>query len=119
MLGFLPDVPPRAMERFVRVIGIAFVFVIASGLLLVIAYPTKALTNPLFYFKLFCIVLAVWALLAIRQRVLLAPGGATAVLARAKSLALASMVLWAVAITSGRFLAYTCTRLMVDFGKCP
>jgi len=23
------------------------------------------------------------------------------------------------AITSGRFLAYTCTRLMVDFGRCP
>jgi hypothetical protein len=116
-LGFLREIPAKAMDAFVGLIWVAFVFVIASGLLLVIAYPTKALTNPLFYFKLVCILLAVWALLAVRRRMWLS--GAGGVSFRVKTVAVASIGLWAVAITSGRFLAYTCTRLMVDFGKCP
>jgi hypothetical protein len=116
-LGFLSGVPAKAMDAFVRVVAVAFVFVVASGILLLWAYPTKAFTNPLFYFKLVCIGLGLWVLLALRQRVLLAPSGAVA--ARLRGLAIGSMVVWAAAITSGRFLAYTCTRLMVDFGKCP
>ena len=31
-----------------------------------------------------------------------------------KALAVASLVGWAAAITAGRLLAYTCSRLMVD-----
>src|SRR2546423_8722365 len=54
-LGFLPGVPPRAMDRFVLVTWIAFGFAVASGILLVLTYPVKNLTNPLFYFKLACV----------------------------------------------------------------
>ena len=119
VLGFLPGVPPGAMGRFLPMIWGAFVFVVASGLLLVLTYPIKNLTNPLFYFKLACVAFGLWLMVRIDRRVLLAPAGGALVVANAKILAVGSLVVWAAAITSGRFLAYTCTRLMVDFGRCP
>ena len=39
-----------------------------SGVLLLVAYPTKALTNPLFYFKLTLIAVAFTLALRIRRR---------------------------------------------------
>jgi hypothetical protein len=119
VLGFLPGVSSRAMDRFVPVIWIAVGFVVASGLLLVLTYPVKNLTNPLFYFKLACVAFGLWLMVRLDRRVLLAPAGGALVIGNARLLAVASLVTWGVAITSGRFLAYTCTRLMVDFGRCP
>jgi len=119
-LGFLSGVPPRSMDRLTTVVWIAFAFVVASGVLLVLTYPIKNLTNPLFYFKLACVAFGLWAMVRIDRRVLLAPqGDGTIAAGNARALAIASIIVWAAAISSGRFLAYTCTRLMVDFGKCP
>jgi len=119
-LGFLPGVPPRSMDRFMSIVWIAFVFVVASGVLLVLTYPIKNLTNPLFYFKLACVAFGLWVMVRIDHRVLMAPqADGTIALGNARALGIASIVVWAAAISSGRFLAYTCTRLMVDFGKCP
>ena len=120
VLGFLPGVPPRGVERFTTVVWVAFGFVVASGILLVLTYPVKNVTNPLFYFKLLCVAFGLWLMVRIDRRVLLVPqGGGTLAVGNARVLAIASIVVWASAIASGRFLAYTCTRLMVDFGKCP
>jgi hypothetical protein len=119
VLGFLPEVPGRAMDRFIPVIWAAFALAVASGLLLVLTYPLKNLTNPLFYFKLACVAAGLWLLVWLDRRVLLAPAENRTTATGARVFALASIGLWAAAITSGRFLAYTCTRLMVDFGKCP
>jgi hypothetical protein len=119
-LGFLPGIPPRSMDRFMSIVWIAFVFVVASGVLLVLTYPIKNLTNPLFYFKLACVAFGLWVMVRIDRRVLMAPqADGTIALGNPRALAIASIVVWAAAISSGRFLAYTCTRLMVDFGKCP
>jgi hypothetical protein len=86
-----------------------------SGVLLLIAYPTKALTNPLFYLKLTLIALALGLGQKIRGHLL---SGAVAAGVRApkplKVLAAVSLVLWVISITAGRFLAYTCTRLTWD-----
>jgi hypothetical protein len=103
----------------VPVIWIAFAFAVVSGLLLVLTYPLKNLTNPLFYFKLACVAAGLWLLVWLDRRVLLAPAGSRASTVGVRLFALTSIGVWAAAITSGRFLAYTCTRLMVDFGKCP
>src|SRR4030095_16045937 len=51
-LGFLRDVRFRSMERYFLVMWAGFWTNALSGVLLLIAYPTKALTNPLFYVKL-------------------------------------------------------------------
>src|SRR5262249_3560367 len=51
-LGFLQGVRLQSMQRYFLVMWSAFWLNASSGLLLLIAYPTKALTNPLFYVKL-------------------------------------------------------------------
>ena len=83
---------------------------VLTGLALVLAYPTKALTNPVFYAKLALIGAALLILRATlrRMREGLALSGST------KMLAAVSLVVWAAAIAAGRLLAYTCTRLTVD-----
>ena len=86
-------------------------------MLLLIAYPTKALTNPVFYLKLGLIGVATAILLAVRRRVLSEPALASRP-GRVKLLAMASLVCWAGAIVAGRLLAYTYNRLTAtgEFG---
>jgi hypothetical protein len=83
--------------------------------LLLIAYPTKALTNPIFYLKL--TLIAAGVVLAMKIRVYLMGGtvGANdAAPGRLRKLAAVSLLIWVASITAGRLLAYTCTRLTVD-----
>ena len=114
VIGFLQGVPVAAMARFMPVFWFGFAVNAVSGFLLLIAYPTKALTNPLFYFKLSCIGAAVAMLVVIRRRVLAAPEPER-VLDSARGFAVASLGLWAAAIAAGRLLAYTYGRLLVSF----
>jgi len=85
-----------------------------SGVLLLIAYPTKALTNPLFYFKLALIGVGVALAIRIRREVhgLNASDAISPPLAR--RLAAVSLACWVAVIFAGRLLAYTCTRLTVE-----
>jgi hypothetical protein len=99
---------PGAFERWFPMLWGSFALSALSGLLLLIAYPTKALTNPLFYVKLVCVALAMWVMQLIRRHVLKGS-------ARGKSLAIISLLLWIAVIGAGRLLAYTYTRLLVHF----
>jgi len=76
--------------------------------LLLIAYPTKALTNPVFYIKLVLIAIAVWVMTKLKTEVFGDPSSSEAtMMARGKSLAKWSLALWIGAISAGRLLAYT------------
>ena len=59
ILGVVPKVPLFEMRRFFPVMWFGFWLNAISGVALLIAYPTKALTNPLFYVKLAFIAVAV------------------------------------------------------------
>ena len=59
VLGVASQMPLKPMERFFPVMWFGFGVNAFSGVLLLIAYPTKAVTNPLFYVKLMVIGLAV------------------------------------------------------------
>ncbi len=83
---------------------------VLSGIALLIAYPTKALTNPLFYLKLGLIAVALMILRTLVRRI----HPVRPIPATTKALAVASLMAWAATISAGRFLAYTCTRLTVD-----
>ncbi len=115
VLGLAPGVPPRSLARYHTVMWTGFWINAVSGVLLLIAYPTKSLTNPLFYVKLLFIAIALWLAGAIRSRMpddrLPAPAPAAGHL---RTLAIASLACWALGITAGRFLAYTYSRLLVD-----
>jgi len=108
ILGVAPHVPLKSMGRFLPVLWLAFAVNAASGTLLLIAYPTKALTNPVFYVKLCLIALAVTIVYRIGTVVLRAPDpDLKPIAAKAKTLAVVSLMTWIGLITAGRLLAYT------------
>ena len=115
ILGFAPGIPIPSMARFFPVMWFGFWVNAISGLLLLIGYPTKALTNPIFYLKLTLILLAMLNMRWLQVRVLRNPGlENNSVSGRARLLAGISIAMWAAAVTAGRLLAYTATRLTVD-----
>jgi hypothetical protein len=60
ILGIAPNVPIGEMRRFLPAMWFGFWLNFVSGVVLLIGYPTKALTNPLFYLKLTLVALGVW-----------------------------------------------------------
>ena len=115
ILGVAPGVPLSLMRRFLPVAWVALVVVAASGVLLLAAYPTKALTNPLFYVKLLAVLAALLIARSLTQGLLRDAGYDAGPLPRkARILAALSLVLWAGAITSGRLLAYTYNLMMAS-----
>jgi hypothetical protein len=137
ILGVASLVPIGEMKRFMPVMWFGFWLNAISGVALLIAYPTKALTNPVFYVKLVLIAIAMVLQGMISRRLFRDPASASGrgverqpeeaavavtplrlrsgLAGRLKRLAVASIVCWAGAITAGRFLAYTYTRLMAIF----
>ena len=115
VLGLARGVPLRTLERYGVVMWTGFWINAVSGVLLLLAYPTKALTNPLFYVKLVLIAigLGIAAKLKVRLRALPVPE-AQVLPPRLQALAVASLLCWGLGITAGRLLAYTYSRLTVD-----
>ena len=113
VLGFAPRIPLSLFEKLFLIMRISFFINASSGLLLLIAYPTKALTNPLFYLKLALIAFGLAQALMIRNQVIRNPAFDTQeILLRNKTLAATSLVVWAGGVTAGRLLAYTYKFLM-------
>ena len=123
ILGVAAKVPSGEFRRFVPVMWFGFWLNTASGVLLLIAYPTKALTNPVFYVKLLFIASAVSLFVFMRnhgfsheptaadERLLEEPATPRTL----KLAAAASLVCWAGSITAGRLLAYTYGRLLASW----
>jgi hypothetical protein len=111
VLGLASGVPLPSLDRYFSVMWLGFWVNAMSGVGLLVAYPTKALTNPLFYVKLAAIAAGLALAAAIRWRLRDAGAAGTP---RLRALAAASLACWATAIATGRLLAYTYSRLMVD-----
>jgi len=109
LLGFAPGVPLAAARRVFPVLWAGFWLNAVSGVVLLIGYPTKALTNPVFYFKLLCVALGLVVQTVIRRRLL--EDEQSDVPFWGKMFACASLAVWTAVIFSGRFLAYTYVKL--------
>jgi hypothetical protein len=109
LLMLATRVPRVSIAGLYRVMWIGFGINAVSGVLLLSAYPAKALTNLVFYAKMAMIVLALIALESLRKEVFAeAQAGAPLQLSRrARFLAIASLLLWTGTIFTGRLLAYT------------
>jgi len=108
LLGIARDMPLAPFKRLFPIMWMGFAMNALTGILLVIAYPTKSLTNPDFYIKLAVIGFAVWVMQRLESQVF--DDGSlseTEMTARGVSLAKWSLLLWVGAITAGRLLAYT------------
>ncbi len=95
LIGFASDMPLKPMARFFPLLWLAFAVNAVTGTLLLIGYPTKALTNPLFYVKLSLVALAVGLVYRIASDVLRAPGATrNPSPPKLKGLAVASLAAW-------------------------
>jgi hypothetical protein len=116
LLGFVPELPFAPLRRFFTFIWIGFWLNVVSGIFLLIAYPTKALTNPIFYIKLLLVAVGMDVLRRTERFLAQASKEEQAVVAaRGRSLALWSLGLWLGVLTAGRVLAYTASYIL--YGK--
>jgi hypothetical protein len=111
LLGVARGIPLDEFRRFLPILWAGFWLNAVSGVLLLIGYPTKALTNPVFYVKLGLIGVAMVILTRIDRRVNSGAPTDGVHARRMRWLAAVSLVCWAGAIFAGRFLAYTYSRL--------
>ena len=108
ILGIGPHAPLKPMGRFLPLLWLAFAVMAISGVLLLIAYPTKAFTNPMFYLKLCLIALAIWLVRVIAASVLRSTTvDMEPISPKVKALAFTSLLSWIALIAAGRLLAYT------------
>src|SRR5215211_7570904 len=97
ILGVGRGIPVSELRRFLPVLWIGFWVNAASGVLLLIGYPTKAFTNPVFYLKLSFIAGGMLLLVRLARR-LFADGrgtGADTTSPAVRRLAVVSLVCWA------------------------
>ena len=108
ILGLAPDLPLAPLKRFYRFIWVGFWIQVVSGILLLTGYPTKSLTNPVFYVKLTLIGLAMASMQMLWNRVFADSSlSEAAMVAKGRVFAVSSLIFWVGAITAGRLLAYT------------
>jgi hypothetical protein len=112
ILGIAQDLPLQPFKRFYSFIWAGFWLQVASGILLLVGYPTKSLTNPDFYLKLVLIAIALVMMQKLKNRVFSDPSMSESIMmAKGRAFAIWSLVLWTGAVTAGRMLAYTYSTL--------
>ena len=111
ILGAARSVPITELRRFFPAMWFGFWINTCSGIALLIAYPTKALTNPIFALKLTLITVAAVVSQAIARRVF-AAGASDEAAPAVRRLAVVSLTSWTCAIVAGRLLAYTYRHIL-------
>ena len=115
LLGFFSSIPLAPLKRFFRIMWVGFGINAATGILLLISYPTKALTNPMFYAKLLIIASAIWVVTKLQKEVFAGGISEADMMAKGATLAKWSLGLWIGAISAGRLLAYTFKYILYPF----
>jgi len=114
ILGCVQRIPLSLFSRLIPVMVFGLGAAIASGVLLVISYPAKALTNPVFYLKLTLVTAALLLTRNVARRLFaVAHFDAGAAPNWARVTAAVCIVLWIAGLTAGKFLAYTNKMLLV------
>jgi hypothetical protein len=113
-LGVAPRLLLPLAEKSKPFIWIAFFLSLISGVLLLLAYPAKALTNEVFYLKLVLIGVALTLdLSVVNQCKNLSPQHEAVLPAKLRLRAAGILLAWFGAIAAGRLLAYTYSVLTV------
>jgi hypothetical protein len=111
-LAFGARHPSAPLNPFFAVAWGGFGVSLASGLLLLAAYPAKALTDPVFYLKLALVAGALVQLEWLRRRHFAHASAPSQPGVLARVTAVAAIAAWAGAVLTGRLLAYTYNYLM-------
>jgi hypothetical protein len=106
LLGAAPRIPPESLEGLFPAMWIGFWINALSGVALFVGDATTKGTPWVFMLKLAIIALGVVVLLALRRMVFCRGGRAAVESPKARVLAATSLVLWFLAIVTGRYMAY-------------
>lgn len=106
LLGYAPKIPLAPLERLFPIMWCGFWVNALSGVALFVGDATTKGTTTVFMAKLAIIVLGVLVLMQIRRTVYGRGAAAATDSPRARTLARASLVLWFLAIVTGRYMAY-------------
>jgi hypothetical protein len=109
VLGVARNLPLAPMEDFFPLVYAGFCINALTGVVLLALYPTKYVVDPTIYIKLGAVALAMVTLRMLRAQVFdRATSLETAAGARkARTLAVAMLAAWMIAIVAGRVTAYT------------
>ena len=108
LLGYVPEIPLPPLRRLFPWMYLGFTINLFSGASLLAANLTNDLNNWLFIVKLVFILFAMINLELTKSQVFDKPGpvAADGLPKNARTFAIASFVLWGVAMVAGRFTAY-------------
>jgi len=96
----------RVSERFRPVVWWSLPVLLASGLILIIGEPARALTNPFFQLKM-CLLVVVLIVTLLSQRPLNRDSGFwDNRVATGRAIAMLSLLLWSGIVFAGRWIAY-------------
>jgi hypothetical protein len=107
LLGFAAGIPLAPLGRLFPVMYVGFWVNALSGLALLAANATGMLANPMFYAKIVFVAAGVLVMRLLRQKVFtkaLASGSDAP--PESRTLAIASLACWSLAIVAGRLTAY-------------
>ncbi len=113
LLRLIPKFALKPLLHFYRIHWMAVILIFLSGLALLLAYPAKALTNPVFYTK-FAMLSAGLIIAAKLQSKILTQSEDELDSKIVRLMAIASITVWVGTITTGRFLAYTNSVLLAS-----
>jgi len=111
-VGKGPDL--HRMRGFLAVMWVGAALAIVSGLLLLSAYPAKALTNPVFAIKLVSLLGAAMLVRTMAATTLSAVPRDPQPSARSRVFAALALALWLIGVAAGKLLLHTYTMLTVS-----
>lgn len=106
LIGITPAFALTAFRPYFRLHWLGVVLILLSGTALLLAYPAKALTNPLFYGKLLVLLAALHLFSRVEKNV--------ERIAHPRRTGASLLTLWLMVIFAGRFLAYTNSILLAS-----
>ena len=107
LLGLWPNVPVKPLEKLYPLLWGGFWLNAVTGTVLLIADASTKLTNWDFYVKMIFVFAGTWLIYKMRIVVFGDPDlDQKPVTSQMKTLAMASLACWFLAITAGRLLAY-------------
>ena len=112
LVGVAPRLEISALSRFYVIHWYAAALIFISGAALLLAYPAKALTNPVFYIKLCAVIIGL--LISKRFQSTFTNKPEASIDRTSIKLAYLSIALWIITLTAGRFLAYTHSTLLAS-----
>lgn len=112
--GLMKSAPLEKFGGFLPVVWLGLVFAVVSGLFLLIAYPAKALTNPIFAAKFLALGAAGWLVWRIVKGAFPAAAARAPLPRWTPRFAVAAIACMIALVAAGKLLLYTYTVLTVS-----